>query len=139
MSIAVKTTVADTYMELIGELPLRRINTATDYHRAMKLVLRLSNQEPDRGTADYLDVLVDLVADYEQRLGQTVDMADLSAADLVRHRLEQRSMSISALAREIGVPQSNLSEMLAGKRGWSKTVIRGLTKTLNIRVERFLA
>ena len=47
-------------------------------------------------------------------------------------------MSVSALAREIGVPQSNLSEMLAGKRGWSKTAIRGLVKGLNIRAERLL-
>ena len=37
-------------------------------------------------------------------------------------------MSVSALARAIGVPQSNLSEMLAGKRDWSKTAIRGLSR-----------
>jgi hypothetical protein len=47
-------------------------------------------------------------------------------------------MSVSSLARLIGVPQSNLFEMLSGKRDWSKTAIRGLSTHLNIRVDRFL-
>ena len=46
---------------------------------------------------------------------------------------------VSSLARAIGVAQSNLSEMLNGKRGWSKTAIRGLSAYLNIRAERFLS
>jgi hypothetical protein len=37
----------------------------------------------------------------------------------------------------VGVPQSNLSEMLAGKRDWSKAAIRGLSSHLNIRIDRF--
>ena len=45
-------------------------------------------------------------------------------------------LNISAFASR---PQSNLSEMLAGKRDWSKTAIRGLSRHLNIRAERFLA
>jgi hypothetical protein len=48
-------------------------------------------------------------------------------------------MSVSSLAGRIGIPQPNLSEMLNGKRDWSKTAIRGLSGHLNIRVERFLA
>lgn len=47
-------------------------------------------------------------------------------------------MSVSALARQISVSQSNLSDMLAGKRDWSKAAIRGLSKFFNIRAERFL-
>lgn len=138
MRAITKTAVTDTYMELIGEFPLRRIKTAAEHRRAIKLVLRWSRGQADRGAADYLDVLVDLVANYERRMGQAVDLADLSAADLVRHRIEQRGMLISGLAREIGIPQSNLSEMLGGKRGWSKSAMRGLAKTLGIRAERFL-
>ena len=94
--------------------------------------------EPNRGTAEYLDVLVDLIADYEKRAGHVIDTSKVTAADLVRHRIEERGMSISALARLVGVPQSNLSEMLSGKRGWSKNAIRGLSSQLNIRADRFL-
>lgn len=88
---------------------------------------------------DYLDVLVDLITDLERREGQAINTSDVSAAEVVRHRIDQRGMSISSLARLIGVPQSNLSEMLNGKRDWSKSVIRGLCMHLNIRAERFLA
>ncbi|MGD0138813.1 MAG: helix-turn-helix domain-containing protein [Tepidisphaeraceae bacterium] len=137
MPTAAKSNVADSYMQLIGQFPLRRIKTAADHAKAKRLVLRLSSQNTDRGTMEYLDVLVDLIAKYEEQEGQRVDSSDLSAAELVSHRIEQRGMSISALAREIGVAQSNLSEMLSGKRAWSKTAIGGIARTLNIRAERF--
>jgi antitoxin component HigA of HigAB toxin-antitoxin module len=138
MPVTTNMTVADTYLELINEFPLRRIKTAADHSKAKKLVLRLSIQDADRGTAEYFDVLVDLIADYEKRAGQAVDTSKVSAADLVRHRIEERGMSVSSLARLIGVPQSNLSEMLSGKREWSKNAIRGLSSQLNIRADRFL-
>ena len=77
-------------------------------------------------------------AEYEKRSGQTAGTSDLSTAELVRHRIEERGMSVSSLAREIGVPQSNLSEKLGGERGWSTAAIRGLVRELNIRAERLL-
>jgi antitoxin component HigA of HigAB toxin-antitoxin module len=138
MRTAAPKTVPDSYMDLIRKFPLRRLKTSAEHLRAKTLVLRLSPGKPSRGTADYLDVLIDLIADFEKRSGQAADTSELSAADLVRHRIEQRGMSISALAREIDVPQSNLSEMLSGKRDWSKAAIRGLAGKLNIRAERLL-
>jgi len=68
-----------------------------------------------------------------------IDMPTMSAADLVRHRIDERGITVSSLARLIGVPQSNLSDMLNGKRDWSKAAIRGLSAHLNIRAERFLS
>jgi HTH-type transcriptional regulator / antitoxin HigA len=134
-----RSRIAQSYLSLIAEFPLRRIQSAAEHARAKALVLRLSGPQADRGVAEYLDVLIDLIADHERRSDQVVDTSGVSAAELVRHRIEQRGMSVSALARAIGVPQSNLSEMLAGKRDWSKTAIRGLSRRLNIRAERFLA
>ena len=138
MLTATKKNAPDSYMELIGQFPLRRLRTATDHSKAKTLVLRLSRPKLPRGTADYLDVLIDLIADFEKRSGHLADTSDLSTAELVRHRMEERGMSVSGLAREIGVPQSNLSEMLGGKRGWSKAAIRGLVRELNIQAERLL-
>ncbi len=68
-----------------------------------------------------------------------IDTSHVTAADLVRHKIEERGMSVSALAKQVGIAQSNLSEMLSGTRGWSKSAIRALSKYLNIRAERFLA
>jgi len=138
MPVTTHAKAEDSYMELIREFPLRRIRSAIDHARATRLVVRLSAETSDRGVAEYLDVLIDLIADCERRAGQAIDASKVSAADLVRHRIDERGMSISALARLIGVPQSNLSEMLSGRRDWSKTAIRGLSAHLHIAAGRFL-
>lgn len=138
MAVAINSVASDAYMELIKAFPLRRIKTVAAHAKATNLVLRLSRKSLDRGATDYLDVLIDLIADFEKRSGQVIDTANVSAADLVRHRVHERGMSVNALAQMIGVPQSNLSEMLSGKRDWSKNAIRGLSSRLNIRADRFL-
>src|SRR2546429_7370430 len=102
-----KKPVRDTYFRLVRSFALRRIGTASDHAKAKTIYLRLSSSKTDPGTRDYLDVLADLIADYEKRSNQTVDTCGVTAAELIRHRLAERGMSISALAREIGIPQSN--------------------------------
>jgi antitoxin component HigA of HigAB toxin-antitoxin module len=138
MPATARRLVADTYLELVRVFPLRRLRNSAEHTEAGEIYLRLSNRKADRGTRDYLDVLADLIADYEKRTNQAIDASHLTAAELVRHRLEQRGMSVSALAREIGIPQPNLSEMLNGRRGWSKAATRAITRLFNIRAERFL-
>ncbi len=128
----------DGYFQLVRAFPLRRITSASDHAKAL-VIFRQLGDKADRGTRDYVDVLVDLVADYEKRAGFTFDTSGVTAADLVRHKIEERGMSVSALAKQTGVAQSNLCEMLNGRRGWSKSAIRSLSKFLNIRAERFLA
>lgn len=124
-------------MQLIRQFPLRRISSPSTHLLAKKIVLRLSTQPARRGTREYLDVLIDLIADYERRSQQTLDASALTPADLIRHRLSERNLSVSALARLIGIPQSNLSEMLSSRRDWSQSAIRGITHHLNIRTDRF--
>jgi antitoxin component HigA of HigAB toxin-antitoxin module len=139
MRTASKNRAADTYFDLVRAFPLRRIRNAAEHARAKNIYLRLSAHAKDRGTRDYLDVLADLIAEYEKRTNQTIATSDIAIADLVRHHMQERAMSVSALANEIGVAQSNLSEMLNGRRDWSKAAIRSLSKMFNIRAERFLA
>jgi antitoxin component HigA of HigAB toxin-antitoxin module len=133
-----KKANVDTYFQLVRAFPLRRITSASEHEKAIKVVRRQGNKT-DRGTLDYVNVLVDLIVNYEKRAGYTIDTSDITAADLVRHKIEERGMSVSALAKQVGIAQSNLSEMLNGTRGWSKSAIRALSKYLNIRAERFLA
>ncbi len=139
MPTTTRNATGDSYMKLIMEFPLRRITSASEHAKAKRMVLRLSALKADRGTSDYFDLLVDLIADYEKRSQQVIDSQKTTVAELVRHRIEQRGMSMNSLSRLIGIPQSNLSEMLSGKRDWSKTAIRALSICLNIRAERFLA
>jgi antitoxin component HigA of HigAB toxin-antitoxin module len=129
---------SDTYFELVRAFPLRRLASAAEHGRAKEVYLRVSTSRPDHGARDYLNVLADLIAEYEKRMDQTVDTSGVSAAELIRHRLSERGMSVTALAKEIGVPQSNLSDMLNGRREWSKAAIRALSKMFRLKAERFL-
>lgn len=133
-----KHTRSDSYFVLVRAFPLRRFRSASDHAKAKEIYLDLSRGTPDRGTRDYLEVLVDLIAEYERRSGHAIDTSGITASELIRHRLEQRGMSISQLSRETGIPQPNLSEMLNGSRDWSKSAIRALSKLFNIRADRFL-
>jgi len=137
MSQAVKSGRGDSYMELIRRLPLRRIKSPEEHRQAQSLVLTLSRGRLDKGSSDYLDVLVDLISEYEVRSSQVVATNHVTAAELVQHWLVENSMSVSALSRKLGIAQSNLSEMLSGKRDWSKSAMREISRTLHIPVERF--
>jgi antitoxin component HigA of HigAB toxin-antitoxin module len=132
-----KTAGRDAYFQFVRAFPLRRIRSKAEHETAKSIFLRHSSAR-DRETREYLDVLADLIADYEQRARQAIDTSKVSPAELVRHRMLERQLTLSALAKQIGVPQPNLSEMLNGRRDWSKTAIRELSRIFNIRAERFL-
>jgi HTH-type transcriptional regulator/antitoxin HigA len=134
-----KAAARDSYLELVRAFPLRPIRSGTEHARARQTYLRLSNVTArDRGTRDYLAVLVDLIEDYEQRTNQVVDTSGVTAADLIRHRMRERGLSTSALARAVDIAQPNLSAMLNGRRDWSKTAIRSLSKMFGVPADRFL-
>ena len=130
----------DSYLQLIKAFPLRRLKTPQEHRAAMKIYLDLAGgaAASDAGTGPYLEVLVDLIADFERRAGWAINARGVTAAELVRHLLAERGQSVNALAKQIGFPQSNLSEMLAGKRAWSKTAILALTDVFPIDPRRFL-
>jgi hypothetical protein len=54
---------------MIHEFPLRRIKSRAGHARAKWMVFRLNGRKPDRGAEEYLDVLVDLIVDFERRYG----------------------------------------------------------------------
>ena len=127
----------DHYMELVRAFPLRPIRSAAAHQRA-KRVLRSLGGEEGTDVGDYKYVLVKLIAEYEQNAGYRVDTSGVTAADLVRHLLAERGMSVNAFAKAVGTAQSALSEMLSGKRDWSKTAIVGISDFFGLNPRVFL-
>jgi antitoxin component HigA of HigAB toxin-antitoxin module len=123
-------------MELVGEFPLRPIHSDSEHQRA-KRMLRSSAGERGGDASDYKAVLVGLIAAYEKEK-YAGDMPKLSAGDIVRHLLAERSMSVNALAKAAGVAQSSLSDMLNGKRDWSKSAIVRVADYLGLQRGLFL-
>jgi antitoxin component HigA of HigAB toxin-antitoxin module len=102
--------------------PLRPIRTR-DAHRRGKAMLRSLAGKRSPAVRDYKTVLVSLVADYERTASLRLNTANVTPAEIVLHLLEERGMSVNALAKALGIPQSSLSETLHGRRGWSKFAI----------------
>ena len=116
--------VADSYLELVMECPLASIKTESQLTVAQAMIDRLLTQgKMDDGEEMYLDALSDLVAAYED---VHCPIAPASDADMLRHLMEAKGVTQVELHRGTGIPKSTISEVLAGKKPFSKTLIRTL-------------
>ena len=114
----------DTYLELVQVFPLASIKSE-DHLRAAQVVMDrlLSLGDLDLGQETYLDALSDLVATYEDVHHRIEPATD---ADLLQHFMEARGVSQAELSRETGIPRSSISEVLSGKKPFTRSMIRKL-------------
>jgi antitoxin component HigA of HigAB toxin-antitoxin module len=113
----------DPYLELVSRVhSLRPISSSQEHMQAIRALRSLANDK--RSIAiKFKKVLGMLIERYERDAGLQVDVSGVSAADIVRHLLAERNMSVNAFAKQRGISQSALSDMLRGKRDWSKSYI----------------
>ena len=71
----------------------------------------------------YLDALSDLVASYED---QHYPIEPASDADMLRHLMEAKGVTQIRIHRDTGIAKSTISEILAGKKPFSRQIIRKL-------------
>jgi antitoxin component HigA of HigAB toxin-antitoxin module len=128
---------ADTYLELVQAFPLRPIRSQNAHQHAKQMLRSLAGKRTS-AIRDYKVVLVSLVAEYERSANLTLDTSDVTAADIVLHLLEDRGMSVNALAKAVAVSQSSLSDMLNGRRDWSKSAIVRISNYFGLQPGLFL-
>ncbi len=119
----------DAYLELVRRFPLRRLRSKAEHAQAVAVLTRVSLKHQgtrDRGVLDYMDILAGLIDEYEQAATLKLDTSNRTPADVIRHLMGANALTINRLAKEIGVGQSNLSEMLSGRRDFSKAAISKL-------------
>lgn len=117
-----KRRVHTSYLNLIVELPLASIKSQKQLDAAQAMMDRLLQQESlDEGEELYLDALSDLVAAYEDA---HYPIAPASDADMLRHLMDAKEVTQAELHRKTGIPKSTISEVLAGKKPFSKALIR---------------
>ena len=109
----------DVYLDLVRRVPLRPIRGDAELDRAIALV----DQLIDRPTLslderDYLDVLSDLIERYESEAHPVEPASD---AEVLARLIEAKGVTQAVLARETGIAESTVSEVLAGRR----TLTRG--------------
>jgi len=114
----------DSYLQLILEFPLASIRSDDHLTAAQRVIDQLlARGELDHGAATYLDALSDLVATYED---EQHPIAPATDADMLRHLIDAKGISQIQLSRDAGMPRSLISEVLAGKKPFSRQMIRRL-------------
>jgi len=117
-----KGKVRDSYLELVLAFPLTSIKSHKHLDEAQKVMDRLlAKGDLDEAQLTYLDALSDLVAAYED---VHFPIAPASDADMLRHLMEARGITQTQLSRDTSTPKSTISEVLAGKKPFSRQMMR---------------
>jgi HTH-type transcriptional regulator/antitoxin HigA len=125
----------DCYLELIYWFPLRPIRSDEELDRAIQVIDSLIDRdhlEPDE--KDYLDVLSDLVERFEK---EHHSISPLPDGELLQHLIETSGTTQAKVARETGIAESTISEVIAGKRKLSRSHIGKLARHFNVQPGAF--
>ena len=131
------TTVPPLYLKLIRQFSLRPLRTDEELERAIAVSLSLDKRgraELTPEERDYHDVLVTLIAQYEEEH----PIPDVSGPDMLRCLIENRGVTQAAVAHGSGISESALSEILAGRRPMGAKTIETLAKFFDVAPSLFM-
>jgi HTH-type transcriptional regulator / antitoxin HigA len=128
--------VADDYLALVKQFPLRPIRDAAEHRVALRIVNRLvdTGNTITTGEVDYLQALAAMVERYERDrfpIGQSKPL------DVLRHLMEENDLTAADLGRVIGSAPA-ASMILSGEREMSKTHIRKIAQRFHVSPALFL-
>lgn len=122
----------DSYMKLVLDFPLASIKSDKHLVEAQRVMDGLlARAALDEGEETYLDALSDLVGSYEDDY-HAIDPA--SDADMLRHLMDAKGVSQIQLSRDTGLPKSTVSEVLAGKKPFSRQMIHKLADYFRVDI-----
>jgi HTH-type transcriptional regulator / antitoxin HigA len=122
----------DAYLELVLTFPLTSIKSDEHLEAAEEVMDQLlAREELQDGEEMYLDALSDLVAAYEDEHHAIEPASD---DDMLRHLMEAKGISQTQLSRATKVAKSTISEVLAGKKPFSRQMIRKFADYFNVDV-----
>ncbi len=109
---------------------MKLIKTSKDHDAALERLEELMLADPAPGTTEdeELELLSFLIEDYEKR---TIKIPAVTPAEAIRFRMEQSGLKQHDLVPFIGF-KSRVSEVLAGKRDLTLTMVRKLHEGLGI-------
>ncbi len=131
--------IADEFLKLIHRFPLRPITDEKTAFEASDFYSELLMKGDDLTQVedDYLAILGALMREYESE-HSILRTKPNSPRRILKSFMKDHELSQSELARQIGTQQSVISEILSGKRSFSKEVILGLSQRFCVRPELFM-
>jgi HTH-type transcriptional regulator / antitoxin HigA len=121
----------DRYLNLVRRFPLRPLRSDKELERATAIVDELTERlaELDAGEHDYLDILSDIIVRYED---EHFPIKPASDAVMLEHLLQAKGVAQAQLAKECGLAESTISEILAGKRKLNRIHIGKLARYFHV-------
>jgi HTH-type transcriptional regulator / antitoxin HigA len=125
----------DLYFALVLQLPLRPIRSEKELGAAVKMVdLLLDRKKLAPEEEDYLEVLGDLIEQYES---EAHPMAPVSDVEMLRHLIEAKGVSQTEVSKATRIADSTISEVLKGKRSLNRSHIGKLARYFNVSPDVF--
>ena len=127
-----KGKVLDDYLDLVMKFPLASLKSEEQFQDAAVVMDQLLAKGKLRaGEEMYLDALSDLVAAYEDAHWPIEPASD---AQMLRHLMEAKGVTQAELHRDTGLAKSSVSEVLAGRKPFSRQMIRKLADYFKVDV-----
>ena len=130
-------TAGESYLELVGECPLRIIHTEAEYRQAVAVLDRLSDLGPAR-TEDQTEYLLALALFVEKYERAHEPMPAATGVEMLGHLIETYGVKQGEVAAGAGLADSTVSEILAGKRRMNVKHIEALVRFFKVEPAVFL-
>ena len=120
----------DCYLDLVKVFPLVSIKTEKHFKQARCVIDDLcARGKLDSGTEAYVDALTDLMATFEDRHHAIEPATD---SEMLRHFMDAKGVTQTQLSQQTGISKSIISEVLSGRRLFSRQMIRSLSKYFDV-------
>lgn len=122
----------DSYLELVLDFPLASIKSDEHLLESQNMIDSvLARGTLNEGEETYLDALSDLVGAYEDEHHAIEPASD---AEMLQYLLDTKGVTQAQLSRDTHVPKSTISEVLKGKKRFSRQMIRKLAEYFQVDV-----
>ena len=124
------------YQELLVDYIPRPISSGTQYRRVMKQIDSLmKRRRRTRAEEDLLELLSTVVVQYETKVHPA---PHVSPAEMLAHLIEVHGVTKAQVARDIGIAQSTLTNVICGRRGISKANAGKLARYFHVAPTAFI-
>jgi len=125
-----------TYAALIAWHVPRPLRDKADYENAREIVDQLAGHELNADQDDYLDLLSDLVAAFEEQHAKP--LRRISGLEALRFILTENELTGDDLAKLLKVERSVAYRILKGSRNLTADHIRTLSRRFSVSSDLFL-
>jgi antitoxin component HigA of HigAB toxin-antitoxin module len=123
------------YTELLLEVQPQPIRTKKDYRRQLEWLEQLMGRPVTRNTSMMIEMLSITLAAYE---AQQFPIADAAPEVVLDHLIENSKQTLSAIASELGMSPSTLSNYRTGTRNLTVDSINKLARYFGVDPRVFL-